>query len=102
MKKTLQIVISFILCYTVYLSTFNTYAKAAVINHVVPVSIVKQAKSNWCWAACAEMFGKSVYSSSARTQYDIVRYVKGSEVNKTANVSECLTACQYASYNKSL
>lgn len=99
MKRFFQVVVSFVLCYAVYLSGFNTYARASVINSVAPIPIVKQAKSNWCWAASAEMFGKGVLSSSTRTQYDTVRYVKGSEVNETANASECLNACRYASSN---
>lgn len=98
MKKFLQSLITFTLCYAVYLFGFNTYARASVINTVAPIHIVKQAKTNWCWAASAEMFGKSVYDSSTRDQYDIVKYIKGSEVNATATVSECLTACQYSSY----
>lgn len=97
MKRFFQVVVSFVLCYAVYLSGFNTYARASVINHVAPISPVKQAKSNWCWAASAEMFGESINYSSTVTQYDIVKHIKGSsEVNKTATILECLSACTYA------
>lgn len=99
MKRFFQVVVSFVLCYAVYLSGFNTYARASVINSVAPIPIVKQAKSNWCWAASAEMFGKGVLSSSTRTQYTIARSVKGSEVNERATYLECLKACRYASSN---
>lgn len=48
--------------------------------------IVKQAKSNWCWAACSEMVGKALYPSSDKDQYAIVKKIKGATLNPYPNV----------------
>lgn len=59
---------------------------------------VKQAKTNWCWAATSEMIGKYMNSSSTRTQWDIVKHIKGSSYpNEGGSVSNIKTAIKYAS-----
>lgn len=69
----------------------------------VSVTAVQQAKSNWCWAACAEMSGKVVYSSSTRTQYNVVNYLKGSLFvpypNSTGSIEESASGSQYVAHN---
>lgn len=61
-------------------------------SKVLAVKSVQQAKSNWCWAACAEMAGKYVYAYSIRDQWDVVDYVKtgctGSYPNEAGTLRE--------------
>lgn len=58
------------------LSSITVYAAYTTIN----VDLVRQAKSNWCWAACLEMsahyLGYTTYD-----QWDIVKEVKGTASN---------------------
>lgn len=69
---------------------------------------VKQAKTNWCWAACAEMASNWENNSTGKTQWDIVQYVKGSFFtpypNESGTVSETEKGAEYgtnflANYN---
>ena len=68
MKIFLRIV-SLLLCMGIYLSCASVPVSAIVVNQV-PSTIkdIKQEKSNWCWAACSEIVGKSVYPSSSVSQ----------------------------------
>jgi hypothetical protein len=40
-------------------------------GHIVPVTAVRQKYTNWCWAACCEMFAKH----HGFTQYDQYQFV---------------------------
>lgn len=62
----------------------------------VHIVFVKQEKTNWCWAATAQMTGKCVYPSSNVTQTQIVVHVKGEDVNKPANPNETADGTMYA------
>lgn len=93
--KIIPRVMAVLLSIAVYLSCVSTYASAGGFLYIANVTPVKQAKSNWCWAACAEMCGKSVDNSSTRTQYDVVEYIKCGQYNSTANLGEILIACEY-------
>ena len=70
---------------------------------LVSVTPVQQAKSNWCWAACAEMLGKTMYPSTTRTQWNVVRYVKGSCSNPYPDVGgsrpDTAAGAAYVTYN---
>ncbi len=96
----------FIFCLTLILSivTVGSTSHAVVQSESVYVKGVKQAKGNWCWAACAEMMGKTVYSSSTRDQYSVVKYLKGtlleSYPDKTGSMQECALGSQYVAYSK--
>ncbi len=60
------------------------------------VPLYTQQKSNWCWAAAAEMAGKFKYSSSTVTQADIVAKIKGdSSLNKPGKTSETAESIEY-------
>lgn len=62
------------------------------------VDRVKQSKTKWCWAATSEMIGSYMNSSSGRTQWDIVAYIKGSSYpNSGGSVSDIKKAIKYAS-----
>lgn len=73
-------------CYSTALAAFTELA----------VPRYKQQKSNWCWAAAAEMAGKFKYSSSTVTQADIVTEIKGSStVNDAGSISETAESIEY-------
>lgn len=85
---------------------YITRAEAAVMLYKVwevglvlrmPPSI--QQKSNWCWAACAEMVAEYRRPNS-RNQSAIVTHIKGSTVNDTASYTERAQATTYATYNE--
>lgn len=74
----------------------------------VDVIPIKQAKDNWCWAACAEMAGKTAFKSvynltSYRTQYNVVEKLKGTSSepypDETGSISESATASKYVTYD---
>ncbi|MGN0601162.1 MAG: papain-like cysteine protease family protein [Oscillospiraceae bacterium] len=102
-KKIISILICICLTIT-YSPSFNIITNATVQYDGVNVNVVKQAKSQWCWAACAEMAGKNVYPSSKRTQYTVVKYIKGSSSNSYPNVTGTIansaTGSQYVAYNR--
>lgn len=58
------------------------------------ITRVQQAKSNWCWAACAEMVSTKLKYNIK--QNSIVTKIKGSEVNEGASDSEITNALKYA------
>ncbi len=73
-----------------------------VIALMVPISVsaetvyvpaIAQEQSLWCWAACAQMVGG--HYGSTLTQSDIVRFVKGSVYNVSANNSQIAQAAKY-------
>lgn len=67
------------------------YAADRILN----VTKKTQEKSEWCWAACAQMI--SIYKrGSSPSQTDIVKKIKGSNVNASGTVSEIRSAIQTA------
>ena len=61
------------------------------------VTRVQQTKTNWCWAACSQMFGKWEIGAKGKTQSQIVTFIKGSSsVNLTANDAEVQLAMNYS------
>ena len=88
--KKIRAVLTGILIVTLFFTCFSVSAEEVVfedINHndsivlrsnssIIELSIsrVTQMKSNWCWAACAEMAGTCV-SGSRKYQNYIVEYV---------------------------
>ena len=101
MKKGMQIFTSWCLCLTLYLSCFATYASEIAVYRYVNVTPVEQAEDDWCWAACAEMCGKTVNRQSTRTQHNIVAYLTGVKGTKpTGSGYDTIDGCKYASINK--
>jgi len=73
-------------------------ANAAMTELVVPK--IQQAKSQWCWAAAAEMAGKYKYSSSTRTQWDVVEAIKGDDtINEPGDIYETANATEFVTYD---
>lgn len=90
---------------TIIVPTVNTYITAAEPDNGFTLSIapIKQAKSNWCWAACSEMMGKALTENANRDQWAIVKYISGNECdfypNTSASPNETIAGCKYACYN---
>ncbi len=77
---------------------------ATFSGHVVPVTSVKQAYSNWCWAACCEMFAK-FYGFTNLDQYAFVTKVNGklpAPTDKFQSTSEANSAAGPAQFLKYL
>lgn len=89
-----------LLCSTMifFSSSFTSYA----VSNTLSVTRVKQAKSQWCWAAAAEMVGK-YGTSSSRTQWEVVNLIWGPTYpNVSGSVANMVSGVQYVSnYTKS-
>ena len=91
MRRKLEVFTVFLLI-TVFISSATVYAGTLGVNSVI------QQKSNWCWAACAEIVGKYENPTSNRTQSDAVNYIKGSSsINSTGTSGETAKAAKYIS-----
>jgi hypothetical protein len=85
----------------------NSFAFAAASNYC-PVAAVTQDKSNWCWAACAEMTGNFrldyLYPSfhgvhnPTWTQWDVVYNEYGSYVNLTGSLGQTRNGIRFVGY----
>ncbi len=93
-------IVSFFMAVVLCTSLLATTAFAAWTT--LGVSLVRQAKSNWCWAAslemCATYLGYTDYD-----QWDIVREVKGTSSepypNLTGGASDYKNGMEYATGN---
>ncbi len=66
------------------------------------VPMVQQAKSQWCWAASAEMAAKNIYPNTNRNQWGAVEEVKGSNtINQPGTSHEASLAAEYICYGYS-
>ncbi len=101
MKNKISVVICLILI-VVMSFTVTAIAYSSEVHQTLVTPVV-QAKTLWCWAACAEMAGKYMYSSSNRSQYDVVNYLKGTPSdlypNVAGSISETATGASYITYN---
>jgi len=70
---------------------------AFAASKTLGVSEIDQNKSNWCWAACAQMIGSYFNSSAGKDQYDIVKKIKGNTNDQTGSDSDICKAIRYAS-----
>lgn len=94
-KKIIIFLLTLLLCFIPLANSVN----ATTQFHGVNIIGVVQAKSNWCWAACAEVCGKNVYPSSTRTQYSVVTFIKESTINEAGTLDESARGSQYVAYN---
>lgn len=87
----------------VMIFTLSCPAYATIQTESVSVTAVIQAKSNWCWAACAQMAGRAMYPTSTRTQYSVVYYLKHTSSENYPNVpgsiSDSAIGSGYVTYN---
>ncbi len=88
--------LTMLLCFVPLTNSVN----ATTQYHGVNIVEVVQAQSNWCWAACAEISGRNVFSNATRTQYDVVIFIKESLVNEGGTLDESVRASQYVSNNR--
>lgn len=88
MKRRSKLFIS--LCTIILLlSTFSTGLAGNL-----SVTRYQQEKSNWCWAASAQMVGKYI-TGTLRSQSLVCRYVMGETSNIPADISQMKTALFY-------
>lgn len=96
-RKILSIIIAVIIA----LNCFSVFAIATTrttqYHGISGITRVKQAKSNWCWAACSEMVGKHYNSASGQNQYSIVYHFNNNYDNVTATGAQTAAAASYAS-----
>ena len=100
MKRNIIVIVAFM---TLIIGSSHPAAAIVIPGYTcytINVTPVVQARSNWCWAACAEMTGKALYSSTDRTQYDAAYYFfhnyttdEGVYINESAEVTS------YIAYN---
>lgn len=76
--------------------TYTFYSSGELMTTRILIDRQAQEKSYWCWAASSVMVG-TYYTSSTVTQTNVVRYVKGSDVNEGGDSSEEVKAVNYAS-----
>lgn len=65
--------------------------RIAAGSKTLSVTVTKQEKSNWCWAACTQAILS--YNNKTVSQSDIVTYVKGSDSDvggNTSNIADAL------------
>ena len=89
MKKS-KVCFSLILVWVLIIQLCPLKTYATNIIYMISITPVQQAYSNWCWAACAQMAGKTMYSSSGRTQYSVVNYLYGDSMEQYPNVQGTL------------
>lgn len=93
MKKAKKFIISFCT------ATIAVIGIATSSVFALDVNKVEQKKSNWCWAACAEMLGKYENPTTNKDQYSVVKYLKGTSNNSYPNVggtaTDIATGAQY-------
>ncbi|MGN1031134.1 MAG: papain-like cysteine protease family protein [Butyricicoccaceae bacterium] len=91
MRKVVGKVASALLAIAIiFASPIHVYAASKTLG----MTRYEQEKSNWCWAASAQMVGKYVYGTKM-SQSNICTYVKGEVVNTTATISQVATALYY-------
>lgn len=73
MKKKKVLVLFLVL--TFMIST--TVSISAESYRLWLASHVQQAKSNWCWAACAQMMGEHYNMSGYKNQYQVAYQIQG-------------------------
>lgn len=81
------------------LNLSDAFAENTVTYVELPVKKVSQTYSNWCWAAGSEsiLYYCKNYLGFGReaTQWDIVKYIYGSYVNKSASLYDIQRALSY-------
>lgn len=95
-----RIVISAIVFFTLLLLNLSdAFAENTVTYVELPVKKVSQTYSNWCWAAGSEsillLLQKLFRFWEEATQWDIVKYIYGSYVNKPASLYDIQRALSY-------
>lgn len=94
-KITLSLLIILAMTFSVLSDVNATEAGATPASKNLNITRYQQVKTNWCWAAAAQMIGK--YLGSSKTQYQISTKVKGNSTNNSAaSDSEVVSGIRYA------
>lgn len=67
-------------------------------TYSVKITRYSQNKTNWCWAACAQMIGN--YYGNNKSQKTICKKIKGKSINEGASDDELETALKYVTSKK--
>ena len=98
MKK---VILFFLIAATSLMVTVSAYSSTRTDS--VEIEEIPQAKSLWCWAACAEIAGRVFYPTSTRTQHTIVMHLKSTPdetyPNVTGTIADSVTGSEYVTYN---
>ena len=102
LKKTFALFLSFCLIFSsASMFSIKTQALAALTgNNELDVVASIQEKSNWCWAACAQMAGRYISGGGIRSQSAIVEYIKGHTNDVPSTIDETAQAATYASFGR--
>ncbi|PWM42882.1 MAG: hypothetical protein DBX47_07715 [Clostridiales bacterium] len=68
-------------------------------ERIVSTPQIGQEQNLWCWAACAQMTGRTYVPASTITQSNIVQHIKGNTNNQAASIVETATASTFATNN---
>ncbi|MBR4555784.1 MAG: hypothetical protein IKO27_09365 [Ruminococcus sp.] len=93
MKKIAGKICSVILAVVMSCTMMGLSTKAAYVD----VTAVKQQKTNWCWAACAQMSAMIACPAYYHNQSQIVTYIFGSTYNYAANIYQAAMGASYGS-----
>lgn len=98
-KKICVRLFVFLLIFSVFSELNTAQVKASPASADLEVKREFQEKSNWCWAAAAQMVGQ--YLGNTKKQSDICKKVKGNAtINETATLNETVKAIKYAAGTK--
>ena len=96
-NRLISFMVSFIISFAFVGAISNEVIRASAdATYSVSVTPVIQSKTNWCWAACAEMAASVVSPSSYYYQYSIVKYIYGSPINATGSITQSASGSEYA------
>lgn len=91
-KKVSKVFVALILVFSLYENSVSVYALPTSVS--LNLTRREQEKSQWCWAASAQMAGE--YYGKNIAQSTIVYQIKGNFNNAGATGSETLQAINYA------
>ena len=105
MRKKIAIAGTVLLLSTANVVNTTLDIVSAASSKTLSYTMVKQDKTNWCWAASAENSVRGTYkyhlgSTPSRDQWDAVEYIKGSYVNSGGTIIEIKIAADHISNNK--
>ena len=94
-----------IVCVTVIAgiaSAIPFVSNAVVQTTSCEIDGVLQRRNDWCWAACAEICGKTSNEDSDRTQADVVAYICGDAEVQWGSISDASDGATYVAYGYDL
>lgn len=84
---------------TCIVSAIPFVSNAVVQTTSCEIDGVIQIGETWCWAACAEICGKTSYENSDRTQEEVVEYICGDSTYQGGSAQEAGRGATYVAYD---